>query len=174
MAENGNLTPRESLRSFALELYGMEAVSHLCLAWQYGHGVDVTVLLAAAWASSTGRPVTPEEIRKISSAVEHWRSDVVEPLRNVRRRLKMPVGSVSPEAAERLRKAVKAAELEGELIALDTLADCCPPRQAGAEIDVALRKSIEAVFRHFSPEAAPPAGDLERLASAAACVARGR
>jgi len=77
-------------------------------------GLDVNVLLFAAWAGAVcGVRLSPEELARIDSAIADWRAEVVRPLRAVRRRVK------GEDAA--LYERLKAAELAAERIQQDRL-----------------------------------------------------
>lgn len=111
---------RLALRDFAVEVYGREGVRQACLVLQDDHGLDVNVLLFAAWAGAArARRLRPDDVRKASASVASWREDVVAPLRAVRRSLKASEPKLSGQEA--LRSKVKGAELEAELIQLDAL-----------------------------------------------------
>jgi len=60
-------------------------VAAACLAAQDGHGLDVNLLLFAAWLASTGRVLNERYARRAADHCEAWREDVVVPLRRRRR-----------------------------------------------------------------------------------------
>jgi uncharacterized protein (TIGR02444 family) len=159
-----------SLPVFALDLYAGDGIASRCLSWQDDLGVDVTVLLMAAWAGARGRVLSLEDVAQACSGIEPWRTQVVAPLRQMRRRLKAALGPVSVEDATALRETIKAAELESEMIALRTLAACCPSGRTGVGRDEALRSNIAAVMRRYSANAAAAPQDIEAFVSAALAV----
>lgn len=99
---------------FSLQFYGLPDVAPACLVLQDEAGVDVNLLLFLLFLADQGRAVTKEDVARLDRAVAPWRSDVVEPLRAVRRRLKTGIGDTSPGKSEGLRNMVKKVELEAE------------------------------------------------------------
>ncbi|WP_448207339.1 TIGR02444 family protein [Azospirillum sp. sgz302134] len=99
---------------FSLAVYARPGVPAACLDLQDRRGLDVNVLLFAAWAGlACGVRLTAEELARIDAAVAPWRAEVVRPLRAVRRRVK------GEDAA--LYDRLKAAELAAERIQQDRL-----------------------------------------------------
>ncbi|WP_375779394.1 TIGR02444 family protein [Bradyrhizobium sp. ma5] len=157
----------KSLQQFALDLYSQEGIAPLCLAWQDQHSIDVTVLLMAAWAGTRGYRLSPADIAASSDAVARWRSEIIAPLRAVRRRLKEPFGQVKPEERTQLREKVSAAELDSEFIALRILGDFGTAESTEIAPETAVPENVSAVFAHFSDDAPQSAGDVELIARTA-------
>ncbi len=111
-----------ALWDFSKNLYGRPGVAEVCLALQDRRGLDVNILLFCCWAGAHGRALTVEELGRCINAVRPWQDRVVKPLRAARRWLKgqhtAPVG-----AAEDLRQAIKAQELEAERLEQVVLTD---------------------------------------------------
>ena len=95
----------------SLAIYRQPGVSEACLALQDQSGADVNAILFAFWAACEGHTLGVVDFERLEAATREWRSQVVQPLRVVRRALK--VLGVTTEAL-RLRDSVKAAELEAE------------------------------------------------------------
>ena len=75
--------------NFSLELYAGEGVAEACLDLQDRRGCDVNVLLFCCWLGASGRPtLTAERLRAILKVSDVWQSEIVRPLRQVRRLLK--------------------------------------------------------------------------------------
>ena len=141
------MNPRPDLWTFAASVYA--EAGEACLALQDGYGVDVPLLLFAAWIGEVrGVALDADRVAEADGWIRYWRRDVVQPLRAVRRRLK-------DAGAEPLRQMVKTAELESERVALILLeqgsaawtgaaADC-----AGANLD-----AVFAFTTRHGPEAA--------------------
>jgi uncharacterized protein (TIGR02444 family) len=108
------------LPSFALAVYGREGVPAACLALQDGLGVDVNVVLFAAFVGAIRGEVLGEaDVAAASARVGNWHGDVVVALRTVRRRLKsFPAPASGVAAADELRGKLQALEIEAELIEL--------------------------------------------------------
>lgn len=99
---------------FSLAVYGRPGVPALCLSLQDRRGVDVNVLLFAAWAGlECGVRLSEAELARIDSAVSGWREEVVRPLRALRRRAK--------DEDDAFYRRMKAAELEAERVQQDRL-----------------------------------------------------
>src|SRR5690606_291939 len=110
------MSNQRELWDFALRLYGAPGVSDACLTLQDESGVDVPLLLFAAWLADNDTPLRAEEIARIDGVVAGWREDVVKPLRAVRRRLKAGPRPAPTAQTELLRDGVKGVELQAEKI----------------------------------------------------------
>jgi uncharacterized protein (TIGR02444 family) len=121
MDERAEPPSTETLWSFTLALYPREGVSPAVIALQDRHGVHVNLLFLACWLGASGRGRLDDagvgRARAISGA---WQGEVVEVLREVRRRLKdwtaQDPDRPSPPDTERedYRKKVVGLEIEGE------------------------------------------------------------
>ncbi|WP_042695500.1 TIGR02444 family protein [Azospirillum sp. B506] len=99
---------------FSLAVYGRPGVPACCLALQDRRGVDVNVLLFAAWAGlDCGIGLSADELLRIDGTVAGWREEVVRPLRALRRRAKAE--------DDAFYRRMKAAELEAERVQQDRL-----------------------------------------------------
>ncbi len=75
--------------AFALAIYAKPGVAEACLTLQNEAGVDVMLLLMAAFAAVKHRLLlTADEIRALDEACRPWREQIVRPLRAVRSGLK--------------------------------------------------------------------------------------
>ncbi len=88
---------------FSLALYARPGIAPACLTLQDSHGQDVNLLLFCCWV---GEPLTAAALAEADALVAPWRTQVVQPLRAVRRWLKT--------RDEPLRQAVAAQELAAE------------------------------------------------------------
>lgn len=115
----------EDLWGVAVALYARPEVEAACLALQDEAGVDITLLLFAAWAGvRRGVALTPERLQALDESLAPWREEVTMPLRRLRRAMKTmapPHKSLEHPALD-LRGRIKACELESERLALDALA----------------------------------------------------
>ncbi len=107
--------PENPFWDFSLNAYDRSGVAEACLALQERHGLDVNLLLFAAWAGYCGRRLSAEEMAEIVSAAAAWHSEVVRPLRAVRSWLKGQA-TVPDVLGESLRGGVKAMELQAEML----------------------------------------------------------
>jgi uncharacterized protein (TIGR02444 family) len=106
--------PADRFWRFSLALYGRPGVADACVALQDRDGLDVNVVLWCCWHASEGRALDIAELAAADAQVAPWRTGVVEPLRAVRRRLKLTRPGPVDEGREALRQQVKSAELEAE------------------------------------------------------------
>ena len=120
VARYRNLTPQESKHLHALQdEQGLDIVLHLFQEYS---------------ALRLGRSLTPDEVAAAESQMAGWRSEVILPLRRLRRALK-DSPSFAPglqEAAQALRARIAQAELDAEQAELYALCDwlssqACPP-----------------------------------------------
>ncbi|MFC0632798.1 TIGR02444 family protein [Brevundimonas balnearis] len=115
------------LWSWALEAYAAEGVQEACLALQDSADQDVPLLLWAAWAARSGRPLDEDALEAACDLARAWRERAVGPLRAVRRGLKVRHPDLDDAAREAVRAQVKAAELAAERALLEGLEAQSPP-----------------------------------------------
>jgi uncharacterized protein (TIGR02444 family) len=106
---------------FSLAFYRRPGVAGACLALQDEAGVDVNVMLYLLYLAAHGRRVDPNDMRRIEEVAAVWRDAVVVPLREIRRKLKAPLGTFEPAVTSGLRDDVKRIELAAERIEQQTL-----------------------------------------------------
>jgi uncharacterized protein (TIGR02444 family) len=137
-------------------LYAEPGVAEACIAAQDDAGADVLLLLAAALKTRRGVSLDGAG-PALAAAVEPWRSEVVRPLRALRRRWR------GLDGVEPLRERLKALELEAERAQFERLAPLLagPPAEATAAL---LRANLSAV---------EPALSREHLDALAAALLRG-
>ena len=93
---------------FSLRVYQDEEVQRLCLCLQDDCGLDVNLVLFCLWLHGRGLVLDEDLYRQLKVEVEQWRCEIIEPLRAIRRQLKVNTG------AQNLREKVKSAELDAE------------------------------------------------------------
>ncbi|MHA3021187.1 TIGR02444 family protein [Mycobacterium sp. BMJ-28] len=146
-------------REFALGLYAADGVSRAALGLQDRRGVDVNMLLFAAFIGARGqRPLTHADVEAARNRVGWWQDEVVTPLRAVRRTLK---NAAVPGAAD-LSSRLQEIELAAEFAELDELAKLAPAPQAGGGLrtEDAIREALGAtvtVYAGAPPDAADDA-----------------
>lgn len=115
--------PQHPLWDFSLKIYAQKGVSQACLALQEEFGVDVNLLLFFCWTAAAGAVRLGEErICKAVAIVESWHTEIVRPLRVLRRRLKQGFDGVSNVPSQTLRSTIQAIEIDAEHIEQLTLA----------------------------------------------------
>lgn len=151
---------------FSLRVYAAPGVAEECLEVQERLGINVNVLLYAAWlGAARGIILQDAELRMIDDAVEGWTAEVVQPLRAVRRRLKV-MPQIEDPAVQAVRKQVTQAELSAEQIQqamLYRLTDDLGRSSAGS--NAAARGNVMAILA--STNAGASAFPMQRLLTAA-------
>ncbi len=110
------------LWAFSVAAYGAPGAAVACLRLQDRHGVDVNVLLFSLWAARDGHELDVAAINAVVKATADWQTQVVQPLRGLRQRLKADGHGAPAASAERVRAQIKAAELEAERVEQEILA----------------------------------------------------
>jgi uncharacterized protein (TIGR02444 family) len=93
---------------YSLAVYARDGVADALLALQDEFGLDVNMLLYAAWLAERGLQLDAAHLIPLETRVATWREQVIHPLRRLRRQWRD-----YPEAAA-LREGLKALELEAE------------------------------------------------------------
>jgi uncharacterized protein (TIGR02444 family) len=137
-------------------LYAEPGVADACLTAQDEAGADVLLLLAAALRARDGISLQGAG-PALAAAAEPWRSEVVRPLRGLRRRWR------GLDGVEPLRERLKALELEAERAQFERLA----PLLAGQPAEAT------AALLHANLAAVQPALSREHLDALAAALLRG-
>jgi len=145
------------LWDWALKAYARQPVAEACLHLQDAHGQNVPYLLWAAWMAGEGRSA---DLKIAARIMRTWDAEVGSPLRGVRRALKPARPPVDDAAKEALRDAVKAVELKGERVLMESLEALSGP--PGAPISV-LDGLVAAAEASGDP---PRRAALEKLAAA--------
>lgn len=98
MAENAATNP---FWDYSLNVYHGRVVT-LCLELQDDCGMDINLLLYAAWLAHRGRLLTAEHLATQEAAVSDWRARAVQPLRELRRNLRdfAPAATLREKLAE--------------------------------------------------------------------------
>ncbi|KAB0497722.1 TIGR02444 family protein [Pseudomonas vancouverensis] len=103
------------LWSFSLSTYALPGVEPLCLRLQ-STGASVCLLLCGAWLGRRGVICTEPRLQQLQAVANAWDTDVVQPLRTLRRQWK--AASMADTELHTLREKVKTLELEAERILL--------------------------------------------------------
>lgn len=120
---DSSLALSEQSWAFALQLYAKPGIADACLRLQVEAGVDVMMLLTAAFAAVRfGVLLSASDIKDMDDTCRSWREQIVQPLRVLRVALKTWPSPSSIPAIEELRSQVKASELCAERLQNDVLA----------------------------------------------------
>jgi uncharacterized protein (TIGR02444 family) len=139
--------------AFALAIYARPGVSEACLTLQNEAGVDVLLLLMAAFAAVRKQILlTADEIKALDEACRPWREQIVWRLRTVRTELKTGPRPAPSSETEPFRSKIKALELEAEKLENQLLAECLRLRPSGQGIVTVeqLRAVLENVVALFA------------------------
>jgi len=148
--------------SFTLGLYGKPGVAPALIGLQDRLGLDVNMLLYCCWAGAERRLLSRDDLKAVEAVAEPWQSEVVRPLRALRRRLKGGFGAMPAERVEAYRKRVNELEIEGEHIAQNAMAQQpLGERPAGASAAAAVVANLKAYLKlRHAPVDAPEQSDL--------------
>lgn len=160
------------LIEFALALYADKRVAGPLLEWQERFGVDINVIIYAAWLGAEKSALASDQsIRMVDAAVAQWREQVVVPLRRARKWLK--AHEDFDEQSRHIRRDVKRVELEAELASLRRLAIAPPPRAEGGDADDRILHNLRTALSHFGAldaDLVAADGALRELVAAARAV----
>jgi len=132
-----------SLWEYALTAYADPDVAHACLLAQDAHGVDVNLLLCAAWCAALGRALDDAAVVALDEQCRSWREQVIAPLRRQRRLWKGdPTHSEDYAAAKRL-------ELAAEREQLERLQSTLAPEHSAAHTAELIDANLRAIFAYF-------------------------
>jgi uncharacterized protein (TIGR02444 family) len=134
--------------SFTLGLYGKPGVAPALIGLQDRLGLDVNMLLYCCWAGTDGRLLTAADVKAVEAVAEPWQSEVVRPLRALRRRLKGGFGAMPADRVAAYRKRINELEVEGEHIAQNAMAQ--QPRgerQTGGSSAARIAANLKAYLR---------------------------
>jgi uncharacterized protein (TIGR02444 family) len=105
-------TGKRSLWDFALALYRSPGVEETVLSLQNENGANVNLLLWACWLEHRNIQLTEAVLAEAQATIRNWDLHVVQPLRRLRRELKVPARQDA--TSRELRNHVKEAELLAE------------------------------------------------------------
>jgi uncharacterized protein (TIGR02444 family) len=137
----------EAFWRFSLAFYARPGVAEALIALQDRAGLDVNLMLFALWRGAVyGHRLSGAALRAAEAAVAPLRSDIVLPIRALRRRLK----PAQDEDVQALRRRIGRLELAAERAAQSRLADTVlrsvesDDRRAAADANLALYLGGEA------------------------------
>lgn len=100
---------------------------------------DDNIMLFVLFQASLGRWLSSATVGELDAKIAGWRSEIVQPLRDLRRRLKAHTFSLTPDAQEAFCNQIKKIELQSEnlehfhLETIEIVTDHVPPAQAVLE-----------------------------------------
>jgi uncharacterized protein (TIGR02444 family) len=93
-------------------LYADPAVAQELIKRQDAEGLDVVLHLFAQWCAAQGQPLDDAALADAAATMAGWRTQVIAPLRSLRRAMKTL--DADPGLREAVRSQVQAAELAAE------------------------------------------------------------
>jgi uncharacterized protein (TIGR02444 family) len=101
---------------FSLDLYSSTEVSAACLDLQNQYGIDVNLLLLCCWSGACVGELSEESLSQALNYSKQWREQVVSPLRQTRRwmKLNMPIDQNQQIDFQEVRDEIKSVELRAE------------------------------------------------------------
>jgi len=126
---NSNLRKAESLMpkdnalwDWVVAIYQREGVAERCLWFQNQRAADVPLMLFICWVVTRCGALDHTLLSRARQAATLWHKDVVVPLRQMRRLLKIDSKGMPAEPARRFREEIKSVELQAERVELAALA----------------------------------------------------
>lgn len=149
------------LWEFSLDFYARPGVSAALIELQDRAGLDVNLILFALWHGLSGRGrLDDERLAVADQAVRPIQTEIVMPLRALRRRLRTALDA----DIQRLREAIKGLELDAEKIAQARLAGCAAPPATDVDPAERLAAARANLILSFGADRAhdPAAGVIRR------------
>ena len=157
---DANKSPENDLWRFSLDFYSLPGTASALVALQDRDGLDVNLMLFALWLGTSGRGrLGRDDLTASERTVRDIRTEIVGPLRALRRRLK----EHPDKEIQDLREGVKALELAAEKLAQVRLAGPVRPAEAGTIPEARLADAGANLALYLGPQ---------RFASAEATVIR--
>lgn len=151
-------------------MYGRSGVERACLGLQASCGADVNLLLFCCWMGARRRPLNKRFLRRAVAATSGWQSEVVQPLRGVRRTLKKAGAGLPRAWRAHLHANVANSELDAEYLEQRRLARLAP--QAPRPVKGAsARETVEANLERYLGLLGAPLGVAARRQLRILCAA---
>jgi uncharacterized protein (TIGR02444 family) len=142
-------TEEDELWRFSLAFYAVPGIARALITLQDRDRLDVNLILFALWLGLSGYGLLDTDaLAAADRAIRAIRTEVVEPLRTLRRRLKgNPDTSV-----QNLREGIKELELAAERVVQSRLACLAGPRDSEAPHDTRLAAAYANLALYLGPE----------------------
>ncbi len=100
---------------YSLAAYALDGVATSCLTLQDSYGLDVNLLLYAAWLAGMDQRLIDQHLAGVEAAIVVWRDTVIKPMRTLHRQLQdyPPASGVLDE--------IKVLELRAEQLQQDMM-----------------------------------------------------
>ena len=134
--------PSHPFWEYSLALYAKSGVSGDGLMLQDEYGLDVNLILFCIWAGAEGPgELTEVELSECVARAGQWQTEVVVPIRRIRRALKQDALGATSELVRIYRPRVQGLELESEHVEQLLLATLVPQSRGGTGKVVALKNT---------------------------------
>jgi uncharacterized protein (TIGR02444 family) len=154
---------------FSLALYARPGIEAICLMLQDDFGLDVNLVLLAAWTASRGTKLAPDLAARLRSLGEGYQATVMQPCRAARRGLRgWPEMTALGDLAAAPERRLRALELDLERLEQLRLAALVESRHPAPEASGPdlFRANLEALY----PGRALPEPVLETFAAGVASL----
>ena len=108
--------PSSPFWRFSLQVHARDGVAAACIALQDREDADVHLVLLALWLATRGHPLAWADGQILMGLSKRWQGPIVQPLRDVRRRLKHEPPPPWAEAVEAWRRRLGEVELAMEQV----------------------------------------------------------
>lgn len=134
---------------FVVELYAKPGISQACLELQDRLGIDVSFLLTVLfYAKHRGIDFSVEKIASLDRSISAWRDEVILPLRQLRRCVK--VSGLLNSSTEEFYRRIKADELLAERLEISAIEQQLEQTPAEQSAPGLTRDVIERVVKYFA------------------------
>jgi uncharacterized protein (TIGR02444 family) len=134
--------PSHPFWKYSLALYAQPGVSGDCLMLQDEYGLDVNLVLFSIWAGAEGPgELTEVELSECVARAGQWQTEVVVPIRRIRRALKQDMLGATSELVHLYRPQVQRLELESEHVEQLLLVTLVPQSRGDTGKAVALKNT---------------------------------
>ena len=153
----GGTSMSNPLWDYAVGMYQLGEVEALCLELQDRCGIDVNLLLYAAWLADKGQALSQPHLEALVQHTARWRRQVVEPLRELRREWR----DYAP--VQLLREQLKDLELRAEQQQLASMYAFYQQAAALPQSAASLRDNLELVVAGANADGASSSPLITRL-----------
>lgn len=152
----------EQFWEFSLAIYCKQQVAQACLDLQDRRAADVNILLFSCWLATQGCRLNESGFKAAMAAVADWRTQLLEPLRRARRRLKKRFPEIAKPDKQSINHAIMSAELECERLAQGKILFAAHSHLVTTDAAAGQRELAEKSLQAYLALIAPEPDDLDR------------
>ncbi len=170
MTQDGAPWPDSPFWQFSIEFYGAPGVKQACMSLQDELGLDVNLVLLAAWLARLGRRIDAVLVEPLLAVSDGHQASIMQPLRQARRSLDPSGGEpwLAPHIRAQ-RRALLAVELQlerVEQVRLERLVERAAAPASGAA-DRLFLDNLLLLYPRLPPTRADVRGLAEKVAQPA-------